>query len=92
MIALPAKLEIADAGAVVAALAAQATQGNGALAVDASALDQFDSAAIAVLLELKRVAKGRAFSVSGAPTAMVELAGLYGVADMLSFDTHSARA
>ena len=51
------------------------------------------SAAIAVLLELKRVAKGRAFSVSGAPTAMIELAGLYGMADLLSFNEETvARA
>jgi phospholipid transport system transporter-binding protein len=92
MVALPAKLNIAEAGAAVAALAPQASQGSGALVVDASALDEFDSAAIAVLLELKRVATGRAFSVSGAPTAMVELAGLYGVADLLAFENHSGRA
>ena len=92
MLALPAKLSIAEAGAAVSVLAAQASQGSGALVVDASALADFDSAAIAVLLELKRLAKGRAFSVSGAPTAMIELAGLYGMADLLSFDDHSARA
>jgi phospholipid transport system transporter-binding protein len=92
MLALPAKLNIAEAGAAVAALSAQASQGEEALVVDASALDEFDSSAIAVLLELKRVAKGRRFSVSGAPNAMVELAGLYGVAELLSFEGHSARA
>jgi phospholipid transport system transporter-binding protein len=92
MLALPAKLNIAQAGAAVAALSAQAAQASGALVVDASALEEFDSAAIAVLLELKRAAKGRAFSVSGAPQAMVELAGLYGMAELLSFESHSDRA
>jgi phospholipid transport system transporter-binding protein len=90
-LALPAKLNIAEAGAALAALAPQAAQGNGALVVDASALADFDSAAIATLLELRRQSKGRAFSVSGAPKAMVELATLYGVADLLAFD-QSTRA
>ena len=85
MIALPAKLNIEQASAAVAALASQAAQGSGALVVDASALKTFDSAAIATLLELRRRAPGRDFSVSGAPTAMVELATMYGVADLLAF-------
>jgi phospholipid transport system transporter-binding protein len=84
-LALPAKLNIAEASAAVAALAPQAAQGSGALVVDASALKTFDSAAIATLLELRRRAPGRDFSVSGAPTAMVELATMYGVADLLAF-------
>jgi phospholipid transport system transporter-binding protein len=90
-LSLPAKLNIAEAGAAVAALAPQVVQGSGPLVVDASALDDFDSSAIATLLELRRHAKGRAFSVSGAPKAMVELATLYGVADLLAFD-QSTRA
>jgi phospholipid transport system transporter-binding protein len=87
MVALPAKLNIPEASAVLAALAPAAAQGDGALAVDASALDDFDSSAIATLLELRRWAhsQGRAFSVSGAPKAMIELATLYGVADLLVF-------
>jgi phospholipid transport system transporter-binding protein len=85
MVALPAKLDIAEASAAVAALASQAAQGSGALVVDASALKTFDSAAIATLLELRRRAPGREFSVSGAPKAMVELATMYGVADLLAF-------
>jgi phospholipid transport system transporter-binding protein len=84
-LALPAKRNIAEAIAAVAALASQAAQGSGALVVDASALKTFDSAAIATLLELRRRAPGRDFSVSGAPAAMVELATMYGVADLLAF-------
>jgi phospholipid transport system transporter-binding protein len=74
MIALPARLGIPEAGAAVVALASQASQGSGALVIDASALGHFDSSAIATLLELRRAAPGRAFSVSGAPKAMIELA------------------
>ena len=85
MLALPAKLDIADVRAALPALASAVEQGNGALVVDASALKNFDSSAIATLLELRRRAPGREFSVSGAPTAMVELATLYGVADLLAF-------
>jgi phospholipid transport system transporter-binding protein len=65
---------------------AQPAEGSGAVVVDASALDDFDSSAIAMLLELRRQAKDRAFAVRGAPKAMIELATLYGVADLLAFD------
>jgi phospholipid transport system transporter-binding protein len=84
-LALPAKLSISEASVAVAALAARVEQGSGALVVDASALKTFDSSAIATLLELRRRAPGREFSVSGAPTAMVELATMYGVAELLAF-------
>ena len=84
-LALPAKLNIAEASAALPALVSAAAQGSGALVVDASALKTFHSAAIATLLELRRRAPGRDFSVSGAPTAMVELATMYGVADLLAF-------
>ncbi len=85
MLALPAKLDIADASAALPALASAAQQGSGALVIDASALKNFDSSAIATLLELRRRAPGREFSVTGAPAAMVELATLYGVAELLAF-------
>ncbi len=85
MLALPAKLDIAQASAALPALVAQLGQGSGALQINAGALKEFDSAAIATLLELRRRAPGREFSVSGAPAAMVELATLYGVADLLAF-------
>jgi phospholipid transport system transporter-binding protein len=84
-LALPAKLSISEASAAVAALTPQVEQGSGALVVDASALKTFDSSAIATLLELRRRAPGREFSVSGAPAAMVDLATMYGVAELLAF-------
>jgi phospholipid transport system transporter-binding protein len=93
-VALPAKLNIPEARAALPVLQAQAAQGSGALVVDASTLVDFDSAAIAVLLALRRVAvgAGRAFSVRQAPQAMVELAGLYGVAELIDFTPAAAAA
>jgi phospholipid transport system transporter-binding protein len=85
-LALPAKLDIADASAALPALASAVEQGGSdALVIDASTLKQFDSSAIATLLELRRRAPGREFSVVGAPKSMVELATMYGVAELLAF-------
>lgn len=86
--ALPATLTIAQARATVHALESAVGEGTGPLSVDASALSSFDTAAIATLLELRRQAQavGRGFSVRGAPPPMVELAGLYGVAELLGFE------
>ena len=95
MTALPATLTMKDARAALAALAPDVKQGTGALTIDAGALKSFDTAAIATLLELQRQAQtaGRTISVTGAPPAMVELAGLYGVAELLDFQpTQSALA
>jgi phospholipid transport system transporter-binding protein len=97
MSALPASLTIKDARAALRALEAAVDEGSGVLAIDASALRNFDTAAIAVLLELRRQAQavGRTLSVRAAPPAMVDLAALYGVAELLDFepaDQSSARA
>jgi phospholipid transport system transporter-binding protein len=55
------------------------------LTVDGSALKQFDSSALAVLLECQRMARaqGRAFAVQSMPERLVELARLYGVDGLL---------
>ncbi len=55
------------------------------LTVDGSALKQFDSSALAVLLECQRMAraKGRAFAVQSLPARLTELARLYGVDGLL---------
>ncbi len=88
MSALPATLTIKDARAALSALETALGEGRGALAIDASALTSFDTSAIATLLELRRQAQavGRTLVVTGAPQAMVELAGLYGVAELLGFE------
>ncbi|KGM39802.1 hypothetical protein JY96_06510 [Aquabacterium sp. NJ1] len=55
------------------------------LTVDGSALQRFDSSALAVLLECQRMAraKGRAFAVQSLPQRLTELARLYGVDGLL---------
>jgi phospholipid transport system transporter-binding protein len=93
-LALPAKLTIAEARAALPALQAQSMPEGGAVVVDASALESFDSSAIATLLALRRnaLAAGCGFSVSDAPQAMVDLAGLYGVAELLNLNPRSSAA
>ncbi|MEK8087081.1 STAS domain-containing protein [Aquabacterium sp. A3] len=66
---------------------AEAQQGQAGvmLTVDGSALTQFDSSALAVLLECQRMARnrGRAFAVQSLPPRLRELARLYGVEQFL---------
>jgi len=84
---LPARLIHADAdGFLQAALAywrsqASATQWG----IDASALEQFDSSVLAVLLGLRRalLAQGATLNVHGLPPRLRGLATLYGVAELL---------
>jgi phospholipid transport system transporter-binding protein len=90
---LPAIVTMREAQQAVQTLEAAVGEGSGPLVIDASTLQTFDSAAIAALLELRRQAHavGRTLKVSGAPATMVELAGLYGVAELLGL-AQSARA
>ena len=55
-------------------------------AIDASALTEFDTSTIALLLEARRRAQARgvAFAVHGAPPKLVELARLYGVEELIT--------
>ena len=83
---LPATLT-ADEAQDTLRLLSQAISSNsrdGAV-IDASALKEFDSAALAVLLECQRQAQagGRAFSVRQAPPSLLALAKLYGVHTLL---------
>ena len=54
--------------------------------VDASALSQFDSSALAILLECRRqaLALSKTFLVQGAPERLLQLAAVYGVAGLIS--------
>lgn len=56
-----------------------------AVVVDASALEKFDSAALAVLLELRRegLAQGKVMRFRGLPQRLRDLAGVYGIAELL---------
>jgi phospholipid transport system transporter-binding protein len=83
-LALPQTLTQAQATACLAGLRAQA--GAGAVQVDASALRQFDSSALSVLLALRRdcLARSQGFAVKGMPARLGQLAALYGVDGLLS--------
>jgi len=85
---LPATLTHREASAMLAVLAAalRSAGRGGALRVDASALRQFDTAAIAVLLEGRRLAvqAGTALHFDALPAPLLELAGLYGAEDLLA--------
>ena len=87
-VALPERLTIADASATLAQLGAQLTasgQGADDPVLDAAALQQFDTSALAVLLACQRqaAALGRPLRVVGAPVKLVQLAQLYGVESLL---------
>ncbi len=85
---MPAEVTHAQAGACAAMLRAALNARNaqpGDVVLDASALSTFDSSAIAVMLDCRReaLATGRGFEVSGLPTRLRALAGLYGVEPLL---------
>ena len=81
---LPAQLTHAQAATVAQQLGSLA-QIQPSLRVDASALQQFDSSALAVLLTgLREAAKQHnALTVSGLPDKALALARVYGVQDLL---------
>ena len=85
MLRLPDKLMLDDAPAVLAALAQALRGGPAAATVDASGLLRFDSAALAVLLECRRLAQaaGQGFAVHGASPKLAALARLYGLDALL---------
>ena len=88
---LPAVLTHAESAAFAsglkASLFAQATE----VVANAGALQQFDSSALALLLECRRqaLAAGKLFTVQSAPQRLRELALLYGVVDLIPVATAS---
>ena len=86
MLVLPSRLTHDDAPACLRMLQQGiAGQAGNSTVLDAAALTQFDSSALAVLLECRRetVALGQGFSVKQLPQRLRELAALYGVAALL---------
>ena len=86
MLVLPPRLTHEDAPACIRMLQqGLAAQNGSSTVVDASALEQFDSSALAVLLDCRReaTALGRGFAVKGLPARLRELGSLYGVAALL---------
>jgi phospholipid transport system transporter-binding protein len=82
---LPPTLTLDSAAAALDTLHADAGASQGMLAIDASALAAFDTSALALLLQARRLAQGsgRTFEVHGAPPKLTQLAQLYGVAELL---------
>jgi phospholipid transport system transporter-binding protein len=86
---LPATLTLQQAAATSRALDAAVAEGSGPFTIDATPLATMDTATIAVLLQARRTAEaaGRPFAVAGAPAKLVQLASLYGVAELLGLST-----
>jgi len=86
MLVLPTRLTHDDAPACMQMLRqGLATQSGSSTVIDAGALVQFDSSALAVLLECRReaIGLGRGFAVKGLAPRLRELATLYGIAGLL---------
>ena len=86
MLTLPATLTQSLASACLAAqLPALRSENGDTVQVDASALSQFDSSALAVLLAFRRdaLALGKGFAVVGLPPRLANLAVLYGIDGLL---------
>lgn len=93
MLLLPAKLTNQEARDALAMLTqALKREPEADVVIDASSLQQFDSAAIAVLLECQRQAQawGKGFAVRHTPQQLASLAKLYGVEALMGLDGASA--
>jgi phospholipid transport system transporter-binding protein len=86
MLLLPSTLTLRESRDTLRMLS-QALQGEASddLVIDASPLQQFDTSALAVLLECERLALawGKRFSIRQAPAKLTALAKLYGVDQLL---------
>ena len=85
MLALPAVLTHAQAGPCLVQLSAAMATAPQQVVVQAQALQDFDSSALAVLLELRRLGLrlGKPLRIEAAPARLMHLAALYGVRALL---------
>ena len=85
MLALPAVLTHAQAGPCLKQLCAGIASSPRQVLLDAHSLRNFDSSALAVLLELRRVClrQDKHLLIEGAPARLMHLASLYGVQSLL---------
>ncbi len=86
MLVLPKELTHSEANACLRMLVQGMRSQTGAdVVVDATGLSQFDSSALAVLLEFRResLALGKRFAIRGLPPRLHDLAALYGIIDLL---------
>ena len=95
MLRLPERITLREARSVLDTLGAELSGqlgGPAVVEVDASALAQFDSSALGVLVGLHRRAAtaGRACRLIGMPPRLTELARLYGVSELVALGTQGA--
>ena len=93
MLLLPSAIGFAEAKDVLRMLnQALAREPADQLLIDAAGLQQFDSSALAVLLECRRVAQasGRTFALRASPPRLNQLARVYGVAALLGIAADDA--
>ena len=85
MLELPAELTQTSATACLRDLGAGVRAEPAGVVVSAARLGRFDSAALAVLLELRReaLALSKTFSVTKLPERLADLARLYGIEELL---------
>jgi phospholipid transport system transporter-binding protein len=83
---LPATVTLAQASAVLREIESEAPGPDGSVLIDAGALQNCDSSALAVLLEARRIAiaRGGTLQLTGAPAKLAALAALYGVDGLLA--------
>jgi len=86
VLVLPPQLRQAEAEACLRGLLLELPAQDAVVVVDAGPLLRFDSAALAVLLELRRqsLAISKTFAVAQMPTRLADLAALYGIGDLLA--------
>jgi phospholipid transport system transporter-binding protein len=95
MLLLPAKLTHQEARDALAMLVqALKREPDQEVAIDASSLQHFDSAALAVLLECRRQAEawGKGFAVRHTPPKLAALAKMYGVDGLMGLGNADAAA
>lgn len=82
---LPPRTTVDEAASLAAALPDAVRDGQPVLRIDATALQAFDSATLALLLQARRLAEseGRGYEIIGLPSQLRQLAELYGLADLL---------
>jgi len=85
VLTLPPSLTQTTATACLRELGRALPAESATVVVDATALTLFDSAALAVLLELRRDAMklGKSFALTGMPERLADLAQLYGISELL---------
>ena len=87
MLVLPSEITHNQARACALAVGQEIQTGSDLdVVLDATPLIKFDSSALAVMLQCRRevIALGRGFSVQGLAPGLQQLAGVYGVAELLA--------